>query len=253
MEHPTLLVLRLSGLPARPQVPARSWLHGSWTLGAGCHCTVWSIAWGARGCPHVEQLPRKAQGSVLGLQKNTWKNRCFSCPEEQAFLEGGDATKVTPADFWSSSEEFSPWCCTAVGEEEGHNFPAFLLVKKKKPASKYEQAHDAAGAALQSARVSHYFYFRSLPQLLKDNAFLSSRVPSTGCRSLISYSHFGGIFHLSLPPQAPYYTQTTVLRGRPQHTWKVVGWWCCFLGMADHALCGKRNTGLSVFWQTQSW
>lgn len=131
MEHPTLLVLRLFGLPARPQVPARSWLHGSWTLGAGCHCTVWSIAWGARGCPHVEQLPRKAQGSVLGLQKNTWKNRCFSCPEEQAFLEGSDATKVMPGDFWSSSEEFSPWCCTAVGEEEGHNFPAFLLVKKK--------------------------------------------------------------------------------------------------------------------------
>lgn len=119
---------------------------------------------------------------------------------------------------------------------------------KKKPASKYEQAHDAAGAALQSARVSHYFYFRSLPQLLKDNAFLSSRVPSTGCRSLISYSHFGGIFHLSLPPQAPYYTQTTVLRGRPQHTWKVVGWWCCFLGMADpHMLCVEKETRDCLF------
>lgn len=37
------------------------------------------------------------------------------------------------------------------------------------------QAHDAARAALRSACVSHYFYFRSLSQLLKDST--NSRVP----------------------------------------------------------------------------
>lgn len=42
------------------------------------------------------------------------------------------------------------------------------------------QAHDAAGAALGSARVSHNFYFRSLPQLLKDSP--DSRAASKGSR-----------------------------------------------------------------------
>lgn len=42
------------------------------------------------------------------------------------------------------------------------------------------QAHDAAGAALGSARVSHNFYFRSLPQLLKDSP--DSRAASKGNR-----------------------------------------------------------------------
>lgn len=74
------------------------------------------------------------------------------------------------------------------------------------------QAHDAARAALRSACVSHYFYFRSLPQLLKDStnswvpkqreqvkSFAKSLVPFPAFSTLALLLHKNGSFFSDSP------------------------------------------------------
>lgn len=74
------------------------------------------------------------------------------------------------------------------------------------------QAHDAARAALRSACVSHYFYFRSLPQLLKDStnswvpkqreqvkSFARSLVPFPAFSTLALLLHKDGSFFSDSP------------------------------------------------------